>query len=141
MEAFRYLLKPVRKEKLWESLDRFLEKKEKKGTSWLLETAEGLRRFPAEELLYLESFSHYCQLHTEKENVLVKRSISALEEEAARLRLPLFRCHRSYLVCLPRIKSVERERVVLTDTTVIPVSRRLYRELGREFIRYFRKER
>ena len=103
------------------------------------ETPEGVRRVDAEEICYMEAFAHSCELHTLSECITVKSGISALEKEAVRLGVPLFRCHRSYAVNIAQVRAIEREAALLSDGSRIPVSRRLYQELNRQFIDYFLK--
>lgn len=139
MEAFRYLIKPVSEEKLWTALDQFLKKRGGQKRILMAETPEGMRRVDAEKICYMEAFAHSCELHTLSECITVKSGISALEKEALRLGIPLFRCHRSYAVNIAQIRAIEREAALLSDGSRIPVSRRLYQELNRRFIDYFLK--
>ena len=139
VEAFRYLIKPVSEEKLWTALDQFLKKRGGQKRILMAETPEGVRRVDAEKICYMEAFAHSCELHTLSECITVKSGISALEKEALRLGIPLFRCHRSYAVNIAQIRAIEREAALLSDGSRIPVSRRLYQELNRQFIDYFLK--
>ena len=139
VEAFRYLLKPVSEEKLWAALDQFLKKRGGQKRVLMAEMPEGVQRVDAEEICYMEAFAHSCELHTLLECITVKSGISALEKEAVRLGVPLFRCHRSYAVNIAQVRAIEREAALLSDGSRIPVSRRLYQELNRQFIDYFLK--
>ena len=139
VEAFRYLIKPVSEEKLWAALDQFLKKRGGQKRVLMAETPDGVRRVDAEEICYMEAFAHSCELHTLSECITVKSGISALEKEAVRLGVPLFRCHRSYAVNIAQVRAIEREAALLSDGSRIPVSRRLYQELNRQFIDYFLK--
>ena len=139
VEAFRYLLKPVSEEKLWAALDQFLKKRGGQKRVLMAEMPEGVQRVDAEEICYMEAFAHSCELHTLSECITVKSGISALEKEAVRLGVPLFRCHRSYAVNIAQVRAIEREAALLSDGSRIPVSRRLYQELNRQFIDYFLK--
>lgn len=139
VEAFRYLIKPVSEEKLWAALDQFLKKRGGQKRVLMAETPDGVRRVDAEEICYMEAFAHSCELHTLSECITVKSGISALEKEAVRIGVPLFRCHRSYAVNIAQVRAIEREAALLSDGSRIPVSRRLYQELNRQFIDYFLK--
>ena len=140
VEAFRYLIKPIEKEKLWESLGRFLLRRKQKQRFWTLETPKGQRKVALEDILYLESFGHTCNLYTPEESFPVKIGITEAEKQMAALGLAVFRPHRSYLVNIAQANAVERDAVVLTSGLRVPVSRRLYHALNQAFIRYFRKE-
>lgn len=139
VEAFRYLLKPVNKEKLWDALDKFLLRRKNAQRFWTLDTPEGQKKVALEEILYLESFGHTCKLYARTENFLVKIGISEMERQLHTLGLAIFRCHRSYLINIAQITSVSREHAVMSDGQKIPISRKMYHDLNHAFIRYFRK--
>ena len=121
------------------ALDQFLKKRGGQKRVLMAETPDGVRRVDAEEICYMEAFAHSCELHTLSECITVKSGISALEKEAVRIGVPLFRCHRSYAVNIAQVRAIEREAALLSDGSRIPVSRRLYQELNRQFIDYFLK--
>ncbi len=140
VEAFRYLLKPLRREKLWEALDLFLIRRMRDQRYWTVETPEGQKRVALTEILYLESFGHTCLMHTLEERFLVKKGISEIEKELEILGLSVFRTHRSYLVNLAQVTAVGWDRATLAGGSEVPVSRTQYQGLNRAFIRQFRRE-
>ena len=141
VEAFRYLIKPVRREKLWEALDSFLRRMQQRRPFWTVETPNGQKRVALSEVLYLEAFGHTCTLHGDTESFTVKLGITAAQEQMTSLGLAMFRCHRSYLVNIARITGIERECAVLESGIRIPVSRKSYEPMNRAFIQYFRNHR
>ncbi len=140
VEAFRYLLKPLQREKLWEALDQFLLRRRGTRRYWTVETPEGQKRVALAEILYLESFGHTCLLYTREESFLVKKGISEVEKELEILGLCVFRTHRSYLVNLSQVTGVGRKVASLAGGREVPVSRTQYQALNRAFIRLFRRE-
>ena len=137
VEAFRYLIKPVRREKLWEALDSFLRRRRRIQTFWPVETPKGQRRVALSGILYLEAFGHTCTLHSDTESFTVKLGITAAQEQLTALGLAMFRCHRSYLVNIARATGIERECAVLEGGIRIPISRKSYEPMNRAFIQYF----
>lgn len=139
-EAFRYLLKPLQREKLWEALDLFLVRRRRGQRYWTVETPEGQKRVAPAEIRYLESFGHTCLLYTPEACFQVKKGISEIEKELGILGLSVFRTHRSYLVNLAQVTAVGRDRAALAGGSEVPVSRTQYQGLNRAFIRQFRRE-
>ena len=139
VEAFRYLLKPLQPEKLWDALDQYLLRRKRARRYWTVETPEGQKRVELARILYLESFGHTCLLYTRKESFPVKKGISEVEKELGALGVPVFRTHRSYLVNLAQV-AVGREAASLAGGGEVPVSRMQYQALNRAFIRLFRRE-
>lgn len=140
VEAFRYLLKPLKKEKLQEALDSFLVRRRKQPRFWTLKTPYGQKRVSLSEILYVESFGHTCRLYTLEESFPVKAGITEMEQQMQALGLAMFRTHRSYLVNLAQVTAVGREQVSLCGEVNAPVSRTRYQALNQAFIRYFRRD-
>jgi DNA-binding LytR/AlgR family response regulator len=75
------------------------------------------------DIFYIQSDGRYCRIHTEMNMYLIRSSMKDLKK-----RLPeniFIKCHRSYLVNLSKIKSIDLENdfVVLQEMKV-PLSRR-----------------
>ena len=76
-------------------------------------------------LLYIESCGDYIKLHTNKEVLITRETISAV---AQKLPEKLFvRVHRSFIVSLSKIDSFTNEQIIISRTS-IPISRS-YRDL------------
>ena len=60
VEAFRYLLKPVKEEKLWEALDRFCLRKRKTPECLVAETGEGRKRVAVKEITFCLLYTSRC---------------------------------------------------------------------------------
>jgi DNA-binding LytR/AlgR family response regulator len=75
------------------------------------------------DIFYIKSDGRYCRLHTEQEMYLIRKSMKDLK-----LRLPnemFVQCHRSYLVNLAKVKSVDLENdYVILQEMKIPLARR-----------------
>ena len=72
-------------------------------------------------ITYIQGLKDYSIIYTVDEKIIVKGSLKTVEElfpEGHFLRI-----HKSYLVASSKIKQVERNKVVLTDGTVIPIGR------------------
>lgn len=147
-QADAYLLKPVRKEKLREALQRVrkLSRAQKptianpgekpKREFVLATTREGLVRVPAEDIIYFladQKYTTVCHLHGE---VLIEESLKTLEEDFS----PWFlRVHRKALVATRFIAGLERGKGdesqhwmrVRHSPTLLPVSRRRLAEVRR----------
>ena len=146
--ATAYLLKPVKKEKLREVLQRArrpsraaqlaLEKNETarpRREFVLATTREGLVRIAAEDIVYFLADQKYTTVHHLHGEVLIEESLKTLEDDFA----PWFlRIHRKALVAtrfilaLERGKGEEHHLVRLRHATeALPVSRRRLAEVRR----------
>lgn len=75
-----------------------------------------------DEIKYIESFGHWLYVYTNDENkVECYGSLSDMEKQLA--QLDFVRVHKSYLVNLRYVYSIERMKIILADKTEIPLSR------------------
>jgi len=146
--ATAYLLKPIKRDKLKEALQR--AQRPSRATQLRLEAAEGQRpkrefvlattreglvRVPAHEIVYFLADQKYTTVHHLHGEVLIEESLRTLEADFA----PWFlRVHRKALVATRFIQSLERGRgeehhfVRLRHATEpLPVSRRRLAEVRR----------
>lgn len=76
-----------------------------------------------EDIFYLKSDGKYCRIHTEEGMYLIRSSMKDIIE-----RLPketFIKCHRSYLVNLRKVKTVDLENdYVILQEMKVPLSRR-----------------
>lgn len=138
VEALQYLLKPVRKEKLFPVLDRAVRKCSKQEKIVLLPMEGEMLRLPVSQIFYIEAFSHSVTVATEKGSFSVKQSISEMEKL---LGDGFVRCHRSYLVALKYISRLSRTQVILDSGKVLPLSRSAAPFVHKAFVSYYREDR
>ena len=131
--ALHYLMKPVGGEKLSEVLGRAASRLQTEERSILFPKGGGSVRIPAADILYAEAFPHHAELHTKKERLKLNLRFSDLEKL---LGEGFFRCHRSYIVAIEQVRRVTRKTMILENALEIPLSRSLYEEANRIFIRY-----
>ncbi len=132
LNAVDYLLKPF-------SFERFLQAVNKaytlimaeKGEKLLPSTTEDekdmfvkadgkLVRVRLQDILYIEALKEYVRIYTTEGNWVIYQTMQNLEDN-----LPnelFFRIHRSYIVALRHIKSIEGNTVLVNKAT-LPVSR------------------
>jgi two-component system, LytTR family, response regulator AlgR len=152
-QAIGYLLKPVRKEKLAETLARATRPTKpqltvlaaaartaaepKRRRSHLSVRLHGeLRLIPLEDILFFAAEQKYTTIHHSGGQDLIEESLKSLEEEFAP---DVIRIHRNTLVAARHIASIERiadEQYAVhlrNHLDPLPVSRRLAPDLLRRF--------
>lgn len=136
VSALHYLMKPVNKDKLYDTLDRALHKISVEPKTLLVFAHGAQQRILQRDIIYLEAFAHKTVIVTTSGRLEVTQSISWLEKA---LDSDAFvRCHRSYLVGLAYIRRITKTDVELDDGTAILLSRRLYTAVNQQFIRFYR---
>ncbi len=130
VSALHYLLKPVREEKLFEVLDRALNKIEKNEGFLELKASGQLLRIPYHEIKYIDVYQNYVTVHA-KEEYSLKRSLSDLLKE---LDERFYKAGRSLAVNLDYVRRVSKTEIRLSDGSVLPLPRGAYEGINRAII-------
>ena len=128
--ALHYLMKPVKKEKLFSVLDRAADKVQKNETVLNLESGGEMVRIPIHQLRYADVMGNYVTLHA-KEEYIVKMTLGELEKQ---LDERFYRAGRSVIVNLTAIARVTKTEIKLSDGTAIPLPRGAYEGVNRAII-------
>ncbi|MDD2262538.1 MAG: LytTR family DNA-binding domain-containing protein [Candidatus Paceibacterota bacterium] len=128
--ALHYLMKPVKKQKLFQTLDRAIQKIKKNEQTLFLELPGETIRLPIYEIRFLEVRQNYVTIHA-KNDYTLKKTLSELEQK---LDERFYRMRRSYIVNLSYISKVTKTDVFLSDGTTLPLPRGQYEPLNRAFI-------
>jgi DNA-binding LytR/AlgR family response regulator len=144
--AVDYLLKPLRPERLAESLRRVTAARDQAAPTPAgersddevipVELAGRTTMLPRSEVRWVEAQGDYARLHTAETSHLIRVPLSVLAERWA--DAGFVRIHRSYLVALRDVRELRLTGsgyVVRTGDRELPVSRRHTRELKDRLIR------
>lgn len=141
VDAIDYILKPFGYDEFLKAAikakEYFLLKEKAKVTvesrdDYLFVKSEyKLRKINLNDILYIEGLREYVKIHQKDE----KPILSLISMKALEAKLPdqqFMRVHRSFIVNLDKIKTVERSRIVFGDV-YIPVSDQ-YKEKFQDFL-------
>ncbi len=141
VDAVRYLLKPVDKEKLFSALTAVFQKckdKNKNDRKILFPLGAESIAVYENEIFYVEAFSHSTRLVTKESNIELPLGIGDVESILSSDKF--CKVHRSYIVNLDAIKQIRKYELTLDNDDTVPVSRRLFNDVHRAFISYYKKE-
>ena len=126
--AYRYLMKPVDEEKLCEILDYARKQKEVEEENYILVKKDSQSvRINLKDIIYIEAQKHYVNLCMEnKESINIKIAFTELLQETQEKSDTILLTHRSYAVNIEKVVRIGRTECVLSDSSVIPVSRSFY---------------
>ena len=135
VEAFHYLLKPVKKEKLFECLDRALKRQNiSNGFIVVLCNKDKFKIFQ-DEIIFAESVGHNLKIKTLKSEFSTRMLLS--ESENILNKDFFVKTHRAFLVNIKHIKQVRKKTLLMADGSEIPISRREYKNVNNRFIQYY----
>lgn len=122
VRAFAFLPKPVLYAELKDRLTRCFHQIDRQHKAVLpIETDAGIEMLFIEEILYAEVYQHETSFALTDKRVTGAVQLSQIEERLS--PHGFFRCHRSYLVNMAKIKRIGTDAVVMPDGASIPVSR------------------
>ncbi len=119
-----YLLKPFTFNRFLQAVNKAQENLTKRNPDKqpdfiFIKTENRLEKIMLNEILYIEGMRDYLRIHTTGKKIMTLQSFTELEQLIpAHL---VCRVHKSYMVALNKIESVERNRIKIADQ-LIPVS-------------------
>lgn len=87
-----------------------------------LQTGNDVVLYNTNDIFYIEVYGHAITVVTAEGKKAFQRPLS--EVESVLCRQGFFRCHKSYLINLHRIKNIRALDIVMENGDVIPLSKR-----------------
>jgi two-component system, LytTR family, response regulator len=119
-----YLLKPFTFNRFLQAVNKAQENLNQRSTEKQLDfifvkTENRLEKIMISDILYIEGMRDYLRIHTANKKIMTLQSFNELEQLIpAHL---VCRVHKSYMVAVNKIESIERSRIKIADQ-IIPVS-------------------
>lgn len=127
-----YLLKPIAFDRFYRSIQKVLASKAAKPAPVavapqvpdapvdfiFVKTEHKIQRVDLDDILYIEGLKDYISIFTPAERIVTLQNMKKMEDILPGNRF--VRVHRSYIVALDKIASIERGRIFIQDK-VIPV--------------------
>jgi len=140
VEALHYLVKPLKEEKVRSCLQR-ASRRRREEDYLTLHTEEEVLKISVESINYAEARGHGCAIGIKEDKGVPLPVRESLSELAGLLEKGNFvKCHRSYLCNVGNIHHIGKADIFFDDGSSIPVSRRLYQQVNKSFIAYFRRK-
>ncbi|XMB67311.1 LytTR family DNA-binding domain-containing protein [Mycoplasmatota bacterium zrk1] len=136
VQAIRYILKPIKDEKVYELLDYANTHIVKENEYLILSVSGEKKKINYDDIVYFESMGHYIILHLENKEYDYKYKMSDLCLELSESEF--IRTHRSYVVNLNYIEKITKNECQLINNIKVPLSRNSYKEVNEKFINYYK---
>jgi two-component system, LytTR family, response regulator len=135
-----YLLKPFTFERFIQAVDRFQSNLPRKQISSpknfiFVKTEHRLEKILLREIMYIEGMRDYRRIHAVGKRIMTLQTFTDFERQ-----IPpniVCRVHKSYMVALDKIDSIEKDRIKIKDQ-IIPISE-TYKERFFNLINYSTK--
>jgi DNA-binding LytR/AlgR family response regulator len=118
-----YLLKPFRFDRFLNAVERVydtLDKDKKEENDFIfVKTEYRLERIPFSDIYYIQGMGDYRNIQTALKKILTLQTFSDFEKELPSNKF--YRVHKSYIVAIDKIISIEKNRIKIKDS-LIPIS-------------------
>lgn len=137
VHALDYLLKPVDKKRLFDLLDRLYLREQRPQEALTLKTGTTIIRVPFTQLSFVEVMGK--RLYFNLSNGEVREVAGSMKnyEEQLLSRPEFMRVHRSYIVNMLQTAEFSSSRIRTLSGKDIPVSRLLYPQLKKDYVKLF----
>lgn len=119
-----YLLKPFTFERFIQAVDKAEEQLKKDApisdkSFIFVKTENRLEKISLSEILLIEGMRDYRRVHTSTRKIMTLKTFKDFEQDIS--ADVICRVHKSFMVSLDKIESIERDRIKIKDT-LIPIS-------------------
>lgn len=138
--VFRYLSKPIDKQRLFQNLDDALELYTSLNRLVAIETKSGVARISTDEIIYIEATGRNVTLHTNSADYESTQTlqfwINALPKSN------FFQSHRSFIVNLAKVTHFDHELIYLCDDLFTAyLTRRKFTEFKNAYLLFIESKR
>lgn len=135
-KAFNYLMKPIKADRLFDTLDEFRETFLSAHEFFTAQTDTGFCRITLEDVDYLEAQNKRVLVSLSNDTVIEIRELFSRCEEIFRLEKGFFKCHRSYIVNLNHVEQFTKTEIRTKTGANIPISRNNYATFKEAYFSY-----
>lgn len=140
LKAAHYLIKPFTQTQFDEAMKRALSHLADGAPKTISIRAESGEIYTIDiaDILYIESLKHSLSVHLKAQTIIeFRRSLARLLEELEKLSPGQFVSpYKGYIVNHRAIRSIEKDKIVLNDQSVVPIPKRGYRAVQDAYFDY-----
>lgn len=133
--AYAYILKPYQYEKIEKVTTKLIDKLSgEKEKSICITNKNNIYKVKITKIIYLESILRKVKIKCKDDNYEIYIKLDELEPQLEKNNF--IRCHRSYLVNMNYIASIEKNDLILTNGDRIPISKKHISKVKSSFINF-----
>ena len=138
VDAFRFLSKPVKKDKLLETLNE-LEKKLKVEEKIILRKDGEEIVYGINDLIYVEAANNSVRFVFKKDTIEMRMKFTQALEMIDGISKDFCKCHRSYYVNLAHVKKLGSADIAMDNGDILPVARGSAADAKKMLFEYIRR--
>lgn len=135
VNAIDFMVKPVEYYDFSVKLEKAIHFCRRRNRHYILvNDKEGIKRFFAKDILYIEKERDFLIIHTRQGISRCRGSIKTIKEKLE--ELPFAECISGCLVNLEYVSGIRKDSILLEVKTELPLSRRLKKQFSREYVEF-----
>lgn len=136
VSAFRYLIKPLQEDEVFQTLAKASQIiEDRKREAVIVKRGDESCRIFKDDIYYIEVDNHHIILHLHEETIRFKAKMKEFEIQ---FKEPQFcKCHRSYIVNLKYVGKISREGVEVDGKKTLPISKSRWEALNHCYMEYY----
>ncbi len=138
VKAINYVLKPISREKLFFTLDEVLEnlKIVEDEDAIIVKSREGIQRIIITNLVFAEVMGRNVFYHLVNGRVIESTEAFATACDNLLKYEPFIKTHRSYIVNMQYIDTIDNNKLILQTLSSIPIAQGKTKEIKRSYLAY-----
>ena len=138
VDAVDYILKPINYYEFSMKFHRAVAKAAHgRERAIMVDTVAGTRRIRISDIDYIEVLGHYIYVHTDGREFKARGNMKEWEEELKQFGFS--RVHKSYLVNMAKVESIQGKELTVDGHTV-PISRNYKDAFMQDYMKFYRGE-
>ena len=141
VKAFNYLLKPVDKNALYNTIDDILETfhKERHDT-FIIKNNSGIHKIYLSDIVYAEALNRKVILNLKNNEQIVSTDVFSSICDTLMAHKEFALPHRSFIVNMNYIRTIDTVRILLNNDKTIPVAQRRVSDIKKQYLDFQMEE-
>ena len=133
VKAFNYLLKPVVKERLYSTLDDIIETFHQESTdNIIIKNSTGIHKIHTSDIIYAEALNRKVIIYLKNGEQITSTDVFSSICDTLTAHLP----HRSFIVNMNYIKTINTTEICLINNKSIPLAQRRVSEIKKQYLTF-----
>jgi DNA-binding LytR/AlgR family response regulator len=141
VKAVNYILKPITKEKLFLVFDEMLDRMQtvEDEDKIIVKSIVGIQKILISHLVFAEALNHNVLYHLKNGSVIkCYESFSGTCDTLLKYGC-FIRTHRSYLVNMRYIQTIENKQIILKVLSPVPIAKSTAVEIKKQYLAYYKE--
>ncbi|MDO5339888.1 MAG: LytTR family DNA-binding domain-containing protein [Eubacteriales bacterium] len=141
VKAFNYLLKPVDKIHLYNTVDDIMEIfHNEQYDTFIIKNNSGIHKIYLSDIVYAEALNRKVILHLKNNEQIVSTDVFSSVCDTLIAHKEFTLPHRSFIVNMNYIRTIDTEKILLNSNKTIPVAQRRVSDIKKQYLEFQMEE-